>query len=100
MKPPSVISVSYVGDEVALPASYEQRQCAEYAKLGMMGVSVLYATGDHGAQGHSSQQCLDRTGKPARLPPCAAVLTPRALQASRPPRASASARTSRCRART
>ncbi|OBZ72772.1 Aorsin [Grifola frondosa] len=41
-----------------------QRQCAEYAKLGLMGVTVLYASGDAGVAG-SDGECLDRNGNPS-----------------------------------
>jgi tripeptidyl-peptidase-1 len=53
-----VISTSYGSNEADLTAAYEQRQCAEYMKLGLQGVSVLYSSGDNGVAGNSAQ-CID-----------------------------------------
>ncbi|KAE8131084.1 peptidase S8/S53 domain-containing protein [Aspergillus pseudotamarii] len=50
-KPTNVISVSYGEQEVDLPANYQQRQCNEFLKLGLQGVSVLFASGDNGVAG-------------------------------------------------
>ncbi|KAE8390103.1 peptidase S8/S53 domain-containing protein [Aspergillus alliaceus] len=50
-KPTNVISVSYGMQENQLPASYQQRQCLEFLKLGLQGVSVLFASGDNGVAG-------------------------------------------------
>ncbi|KAB8072615.1 peptidase S8/S53 domain-containing protein [Aspergillus leporis] len=50
-KPTNVISVSYGEQENDLPASYQQRQCLEFLKLGLQGVSVLFASGDAGVAG-------------------------------------------------
>ncbi|PMD36236.1 subtilisin-like protein [Hyaloscypha variabilis F] len=50
-KPTNVISISYGGSEDDLPASYQQRQCTEFMKLGMQGVSVVLASGDSGVAG-------------------------------------------------
>jgi tripeptidyl-peptidase-1 len=47
-KPTSVISLSYGGQEVDLPLSYQRRQCQEYMKLGLQGVSFIFASGDSG----------------------------------------------------
>lgn len=46
--PTAVISTSYGYNEVDLSPAYEQRQCAEYMKLGLQGVTVLYSSGDNG----------------------------------------------------
>lgn len=51
--PTNVISISYGGQEADLPASYQTRQCAEFMKLGMQGVSVVVASGDSGVAGPS-----------------------------------------------
>jgi tripeptidyl-peptidase-1 len=53
-----VISTSYSYNELDLNARYEQRQCAEYMKLGLQGVSVLYSSGDFGVAGNSGV-CVD-----------------------------------------
>ncbi|KAN0096089.1 subtilisin-like protein [Hyaloscypha variabilis] len=50
-KATNVISISYGGSEDDLPASYQQRQCTEFMKLGMQGVSVVLASGDSGVAG-------------------------------------------------
>ena len=53
-----VISTSYSYNEADLTPFYEQRQCTEYAKLGMMGTSFLYSSGDNGVAGNSGE-CID-----------------------------------------
>ncbi|ESZ93201.1 Pro-kumamolisin [Sclerotinia borealis F-4128] len=55
-----VISTSYSANEADLGAKYEQRQCNEYMKLGLQGVSVLYSSGDFGVAGNGGQ-CIDAT---------------------------------------
>ncbi|KAL5374438.1 hypothetical protein DPSP01_011967 [Paraphaeosphaeria sporulosa] len=47
-KPTNVISISYMKDEAELPAAYQKRQCDEWLKLGLQGVSVFIASGDSG----------------------------------------------------
>ncbi|CZT49964.1 related to serine protease [Rhynchosporium secalis] len=43
-----VISISYGQAEADLPAPYTRRQCNEFMKLGLQGVSILIASGDNG----------------------------------------------------
>ena len=50
-KPTNVISISYGGQEFDLPAYYQKRQCNEFLKLGMQGVSIVVASGDSGVAG-------------------------------------------------
>ena len=38
--------------------AYEERQCLEYAKLGLLGVSVFYSSGDSGVAGNGGE-CTD-----------------------------------------
>jgi tripeptidyl-peptidase I len=52
-KPTNVISLSYGGQEVDVPISYQKRQCLEYMKLGLQGVSFLFASGDSGVSSKS-----------------------------------------------
>ncbi|KAI9731285.1 MAG: Tripeptidyl-peptidase sed1 [Claussenomyces sp. TS43310] len=52
-KPTNVISISYGGQESDLPPSYQERQCNEFMKLGLQGVSVVVASGDSGVAGPS-----------------------------------------------
>lgn len=47
-KPTNVISISYAIGEDQVPVNYFRRQCNEYMKLGMQGVSVIVASGDSG----------------------------------------------------
>lgn len=44
----NVFSVSYGQIEGALPRFYQERQCHEWMKLALQGVSVVYASGDSG----------------------------------------------------
>jgi tripeptidyl-peptidase-1 len=55
---PNVISISYAYDEAEFPAKYLRRQCLEYLKLGLMGVTVVTATGDFGPAG-GDRVCLN-----------------------------------------
>lgn len=65
-KPTKVISISYGGQEFDLPASYQQRQCNEYMKLGMQGISIVVSSGDSGVAGPAGDDnpngCLGPTG--------------------------------------
>ncbi|EAQ88797.1 hypothetical protein CHGG_05416 [Chaetomium globosum CBS 148.51] len=56
-----VISVSYGSNENARPANYRARECAEYMKLGLMGVTVLFSSGDTGVAGLRGQ-CVKPDG--------------------------------------
>ncbi|KAH8880604.1 alkaline serine protease [Thozetella sp. PMI_491] len=47
-KPTNVISISYLGTESGLPDFYFKRQCAEWMKLGLQGVTVVESSGDDG----------------------------------------------------
>lgn len=47
-QPTNVISISWTQAESSLPASYQKRQCNEWLKLGLQGVSVFIAAGDVG----------------------------------------------------
>ena len=66
-KPTNVISISYGGQEYDLPANYQQRQCNEFMKLGMQGISILVASGDSGVAGPAGDDnangCLGPNGK-------------------------------------
>nr|POF15305.1 aorsin [Quercus suber] len=48
-KPTNVISISYGEQESDLPYYYQRRQCNEFLKLGLQGVSIFVASGDTGA---------------------------------------------------
>ncbi|KAF7334234.1 Subtilisin-like protein [Mycena sanguinolenta] len=62
--PAHVISTSYGYNEADLSPFYTARQCAEYAKLGMQGVTVLYSSGDNGVAGNNGL-CLTAPNDPA-----------------------------------
>jgi tripeptidyl-peptidase I len=47
-KPTNVISASYGECEQDLPYDYTARQCNEFMKLGLQGVSITIASGDYG----------------------------------------------------
>ncbi|KAL2209978.1 subtilisin-like protein [Sarocladium strictum] len=56
-----VISTSYAYNEVELPAAYEIRQCHEYLKLGLMGSTIVYSSGDYGVE-FDGGGCLNPDG--------------------------------------
>lgn len=58
----NVISTSYGSNEADLTPRYEARQCDEYMKLALQGVSVIYSSGDFGVAGNGGQ-CLNTTGR-------------------------------------
>ena len=62
IRPPNVVSVSYGQDEVTISAKSAERQCAEYGKIGLLGTTVLYSSGDFGVAGFGNV-CLDADGK-------------------------------------
>ncbi|KAG9312230.1 peptidase S8/S53 domain-containing protein [Chiua virens] len=61
VKPANVISTSYGDNEAHLTRVYASRQCAEYGKLGLMGVTFLFSSGDTGVAGNGNR-CLDPNG--------------------------------------
>jgi tripeptidyl-peptidase-1 len=58
--PTKVISTSFGYNEADLTEKYVRRQCAEYMKLALQGVTVLYSSGDFGVAGNLGQ-CIDPT---------------------------------------
>jgi len=56
-----VISTSYGYNEADLTFFYASRQCDEYGKLGLMGVTMLFSSGDDGVAGNS-KFCLNPNG--------------------------------------
>ena len=53
-----VISTSYSYNEADLTPFYEMRQCHEYMKLGLQGITFIYSSGDYGVAG-TGGQCID-----------------------------------------
>lgn len=62
IRPPNVISVSRGDEESRLTEFYSRRQCNEYAKLGLMGVTVIYGSGNTGTAGATRGYCMDENG--------------------------------------
>jgi len=58
---PLVVSNSQAAHEYLFSGFYLERQCNEFAKLGLMGVSVLYSAGNTGVAGMRGY-CLDDNG--------------------------------------
>lgn len=48
----------------AIPTHMTMIQCAEYGKLGMLGTTILYSSGDDGVAGGGGV-CLTENGKPS-----------------------------------
>lgn len=59
LRPPNVVSNSQSDLEYRLTPFYTQRQCNEFAKLGLMGVTILYSAGNAGAAGAITGYCID-----------------------------------------
>ncbi|KAI5299793.1 hypothetical protein KEM55_001732 [Ascosphaera atra] len=49
-KSTNVLAISYASGEENLPQSYQIRQCYEWLKLGLRGITVVAASGDWGVQ--------------------------------------------------
>ncbi|KAH6999723.1 peptidase S8/S53 domain-containing protein [Ilyonectria destructans] len=49
----NVVSISFALDESSLSRHYVQRQCHEWMKLALRGVTVVVAAGDRGVQGNT-----------------------------------------------
>ena len=64
--PAKVISVSYSHDEIDFSPAYERRQCLEYLKLGLQGVSMIFSSADFGVAGQENT-CLDPATGQANL---------------------------------
>lgn len=62
--PAHIISTSYSYNEADLTPFYMERQCSEYAKLGLMGITFLYSSGDYGVAGYGNV-CLEPNGTQA-----------------------------------
>ncbi|RYP67836.1 hypothetical protein DL771_007013 [Monosporascus sp. 5C6A] len=65
-EPPLVISVSYVWNEAAFSSRYLRRQCLEYLKLSLRGVSVIVSSGDNGPSFQGTTCINPATGEMTR----------------------------------
>ncbi|KAF9474024.1 hypothetical protein BDN70DRAFT_816380 [Pholiota conissans] len=63
--PPHTVSVSYLQDESTVTPAFANRQCSEYAKLGLMGTTVFHSSGDDGVAGNGGV-CLNAAHEPVR----------------------------------
>ncbi|MBW0483839.1 hypothetical protein O181_023554 [Austropuccinia psidii MF-1] len=61
IKPADIISVSYGMNEADATPAYLSRQCDEYGKLGLMGITFLFSSGDNGVAGNRGV-CLSEDG--------------------------------------
>jgi tripeptidyl-peptidase-1 len=68
IQPPNVVSNSQADHEYRFSQFYLQRQCNEFAKLGLMGVTIIYSAGNAGVSGAQSGVCLDQNGMRRPLP--------------------------------
>ncbi|KAL0265043.1 hypothetical protein SLS55_001000 [Diplodia seriata] len=66
--PPHVISISYSDDEQTVPPAYARRVCDLFARLALRGVSVIDASGDGGAVGTGSADCVNANGETRFIP--------------------------------
>ncbi|KAH6616788.1 peptidase S8/S53 domain-containing protein [Boeremia exigua] len=55
----NVLSISFATDESHLGARYVRRQCTQWMKMALQGVSVLVSSGDRGVQGNQGCQFLE-----------------------------------------
>nr|WLO98173.1 peptidase [Acaulium album] len=64
--PPKVISISFAWPEASFSPEYLKRQCLEFLKLGLMGVTTIVSSGDSGTQaGVDGGTCIHpETGVP------------------------------------
>ena len=74
--PTNVISLSYEYAEATYSPAYERRICNEYLKLGLMGTSIIYSSGDNGTLSRAGVMgCLANGGQnpsfPSSCPVCA-----------------------------
>ena len=77
---PAVIAVPYLWDETEFSEATMKRQCLEFLKLGLQGVTVIVASGDHGAAGRESSCPDNRRVSPASPAVCPYVTSVGATQ--------------------
>ncbi|KAH0532901.1 hypothetical protein TsFJ059_001533 [Trichoderma semiorbis] len=78
-KPTNVISISYSPEEQQRSVNYDRRQCSEWMKLSLQGVTIVGATGDFGVAGNGGECIEDANGNftifnPLTLTNCPYVL--------------------------
>lgn len=75
-KPNNVMSISYGGQEADLPIAYQKRQCNEFLKLGLQGVSFVYASGDAGVGNYNDSISPSSSSKTGCLGPKGDIFNP------------------------
>lgn len=65
---PQIISTSYADEEQTIPYWYAKRACQGFAQLGARGVSLLFASGDHGIGPDGTCYSNEDPSKPMFLP--------------------------------
>jgi len=65
---PNVISVSYGDEESSVSKDYADRLNAEFQKLAIRGITVLFASGDNGVGCISNSNCVNDPNWPASSP--------------------------------
>ncbi|KAL7934122.1 peptidase S8/S53 domain-containing protein [Trichoderma chlorosporum] len=78
-KPTNVISISWSPEEQERSVNYDRRQCSEWMKLGLQGVTVLGATGDFGVAGKDGECITDANGNQTIFNPLALTNCPYVL---------------------
>ena len=63
VQPSQVLLISYAANEINFTPGYLKRQCTDFLKLGLMGVSILVAAADCGPAGHGCQCVNSNTGE-------------------------------------
>ncbi len=72
-KPTNVMSISYDLLDVTWPFNYQRRQCNEYLKLGLQGVTLFFSSGDEGVGTCENGQEFFQTSGPSDCPYVVAV---------------------------
>jgi tripeptidyl-peptidase-1 len=78
-KPTNVISISYSPEEQQRSVNYDRRQCSEWMKLGLQGVTIVGATGDFGVAGNGGDCIKSADGKDNIFNPLALTNCPYVL---------------------
>ncbi|KAF2416266.1 tripeptidyl peptidase-like protein [Tothia fuscella] len=69
ISPAKVMSFSIAFDEAEYTPEYERRQCLEFLKLGLQGVTVVFSSADYGTTGsRGDYNCADAKAKNAYFP--------------------------------
>lgn len=78
-KPTNVISISYSPEEQQRSVNYDRRQCSEWMKLSLQGVTIVGATGDFGVAGNGGDCIEDADGNESIFNPLALTNCPYVL---------------------